>query len=486
MRQWEVLMQKGIFRINVDPIEIATQCLLIFSLSAPIISNASTSETPPIRVENVLLNQKNAELIRQVETDSSITDLSHENQIHGFLEDSSLNLLLRNYYGYFNSISDRTAWVQGARLYFESGYTRGPIGIGLAMAPFFAVKLNGGRGAGNMVHVGPDIDSPNKPAWAFLGEYALKAKLFDLQMRYGLQTVVNPFLKPYDNRSLPPTFRGLSLTQSIGPEVSIKGGNFDAVNARGANHLVPLTTSYGGVEVAQLSYAGFEWERPAGTRAALYASTAKNLWNQYYVSLPYSANGVGGVQWIGKLDAYFTKGTGKQLQGQIDNRAFSAAVTGKSGASSLTFAYQKIVGNEYFDFVQETSGIYLANAMGNDFNAPHEKSVQLRYKFDGSSAFPGFTLTTWAISGWAADGTEGARRYADVGTLLHKLYWKNGLPVKGTHEEYAFNPSYTFQSGAFKTTRVFLVLTLHDLSKHYPGKTYLDWRLIADVPIKFF
>ncbi len=36
-------------------------------------------------------------------------------------------------------------------------------------------------------------------------------------------------------------------------------------------------------------------------------------------------------------------------------------------------------GNEYFDYLHETNGIYLANSLTSDFNGPNEKSFQIAY-----------------------------------------------------------------------------------------------------------
>lgn len=407
---------------------------------------------------------------------------------HGFIQDGRLNVLLRNYLGYFdNGSTERRAWVQGMRLYYESGYVRGPVDFGIDLAPFVGLKLNGGKGAKNMVHVGSDPSAPNENAWNYLGEYVLKANVLDLHMRYGLQTISNPFLKPYDNRALPPTFKGLALSRLLGRSISLKGGRFHAVNARGADRLQRLATSYTAVPVERLTYAGAEWERADGTRVMAYAGEARDLWRQYYVSLPVGAGGAGTVQWVGKLDGYLTRGTRRQRQGSVDNAVWSASMTVRGASSSLVVAFQKNASDTYFDFLQETSGIYLANAMGNDFNAPREKSVQLRYRFGASGpGAPSFGLMMWAISGWGADGAAGANAYGPEGGVADNPYRKNGAPIGGTHQEYGFNPSFTFQSGALKGARVFMVVTIHNVSARYPGKSFRDWRIMADVPLQIF
>ncbi len=49
--------------------------------------------------------------------------------------------------------------------------------------------------------------------------------------------------------------------------------------------------------------------------------------------------------------------------GEIDNQACSLSFGLTHQAHTLTFSYQEINGNEYFDYLHETNGIYLANSL---------------------------------------------------------------------------------------------------------------------------
>lgn len=60
--------------------------------------------------------------------------VSDQAEAKGFIEDSSLNLLLRNYY--FNrdgkeGRGDRVDWTQGFLTTYESGFTQGTVGFGV-------------------------------------------------------------------------------------------------------------------------------------------------------------------------------------------------------------------------------------------------------------------------------------------------------------------------------------------------------------------
>ena len=75
----------------------------------------------------------------------------------GFIEDSSLTLNTRQWYSheigrkntYFTAqtaegprkVRDRTAWVQGLKLDYVSGFTQGMVGVGLDLSAYAAVAL---------------------------------------------------------------------------------------------------------------------------------------------------------------------------------------------------------------------------------------------------------------------------------------------------------------------------------------------------------
>ena len=71
----------------------------------------------------------------------------------GFVEDSALNVLLRNAYinrDYKGGRHDSGEWGQGAIANFESGFTKGTIGFGVDAFAAYAVRLDGSRDrAGN-------------------------------------------------------------------------------------------------------------------------------------------------------------------------------------------------------------------------------------------------------------------------------------------------------------------------------------------------
>lgn len=401
----------------------------------------------------------------------------------------SFTLLFRNYVEDLDVIGIRQqhAWVQAVQAIYESPYTQGPIGFGFDVAPFAAIKLDGGRGARNMINQEPDGSGYDNRAWAYLGMYGLKARALGVNIKYGLQAMSNPYMEPYDIRALPPTYRGWSLwTDAVGG-VSLKAGSFDAVNARGATKVQPLSTSYGETPFNRLSFIGIDWVDGKNSKSALYLAKAQDLWRQYYVS---AESGIGNVQRLKgtlRADAYVTRDEGQQLQGPIRNTAYSVSASLQHSFSTVSVGYQRIIGNQYFDFMNETSGIYLSNSVGVDYNAPGERSLQLRYNFDGAGVgIPGLQLSFWTVRGWKADGSAEACTYSTVSHPLHSLYWKNGRAIGGDHKEYGMQAKYRFQHGVLKNGALSYVFIQHSISPDYPSKDFRIHRLTMNIPVQIF
>ncbi|WP_242538961.1 OprD family outer membrane porin [Trinickia acidisoli] len=404
----------------------------------------------------------------------------------GRVADSRLDLEWRNYTDYFHAdgSNHRHAWVEGLQAKFESGFTRGPIGFGVDAALFGALKLDGGDGAHNMVFIGRHGDGEHRTAWAYPGMYAIKARISESLLKYGLQDVSNPFLDPHDNRALPPTFLGASLVSREITGLSMQAGSFTKVDARGRTNLTDLRTAYGGVAFKRVSYAGATWDYSSNGSASLYADQADDVWRQYYASLQHGIGNVRSIRLTGFANVYSTHDAGAALQGPIRNNACSVSLSAQHGPNGLLIGYQKIFGDQFFDYIDETAGVYLVNSMNVDYNAPHEQSLQLRYTFDGKYAgIPGFSAMVWAQQGWGADASAAQR---NANGPLGSLYFRNGQPVHGRHHEFGFIPTYVVQSGRLKNTKITLIAQWHVGSASYSDSTNQAYRLLVTLPVRVF
>ncbi|MGI4860669.1 MAG: OprD family outer membrane porin [Janthinobacterium lividum] len=416
--------------------------------------------------------------------------LSSQAKSKGFLADSHLGLVLRNYadYAEIHGTGHRHAWVQSAMLNYESGFTRGLVGFGVDASLYGAFKLDGGLGAGNMVHVAKSGNGANQLAWGYPGVFDVKARVSETVVKYGeMQITDNPLMEGHDNRSLPPTFRGVMVTSNEFKNLSLEAGSFDGVRTRGTDYVQKLSTSYGGTTFDRLTYIGGNWKYAKDGTLSLYADQAENVWKQYYGSLTQSLGDVKKVKWTGVATAYSTHGDGSNLQGSINNNAYSVSLAAQHGFSEILLAYQKILGNQFFDYVAQTNGIYLANSMDMDYNAPHEQSLQLRYTFYGDQAgIPGFKTMVWALQGWGADSSAEAAANAATTATYHDLYWDNGSYIHGRHHEFGIMPTYTVQNGRMKGTKVSAFFAWHVGSAYYSDTTSKEFRLVVNMPFSFF
>lgn len=448
-------------------------------------ASASDAAAPGARVApeattpNAVVNAEDKQAVEPPEFVSS------QAKSHGLIQDSHLNFLFRNYTDMLDQKGGphRHAWVLGAQANFESGFTKGPIGFGFDASLYGAFKLDGGRGAGSMVHIAKGGGGSNQTAWAYPGIYDVKARVSETVVKYGLHAVDNPFLEQHDNRALPPTFLGASIVSNEFKNVMLEAGSFTKVDARGHTTLTNLTTSYGGTRIDRLTYLGGTWDFSSDGELALYADQADDVWHQYYASVKQSIGSPKTVKLTGFGNVYSTHDTGDARQGKINNNAYSLSIAAQHGPHELLVGYQQILGDQFFDYLNETNGIFLVNSMDVDYNGPHEKSLQLRYTFYGKEAgLPGFKALVWGLTGWGMDGSAGAA--ADPSHS--SIYWANGAPVHGRHHEFGFIPSYTIQSGKLKDTKFTFMTMWHVGSSHTADPTSKMFRLVVNVPVKAF
>ncbi len=158
-----------------------------------------------------------------------------QQQAKGFIEDSSLVLLNRNFYmnrdfrhggsnsqGINGSLPSserngyREEWAHGAMLNFASGFTQGTIGFGTDAFAYGGVKLDTGRGrVGNGLlpisnNRTNEADVPD--SYGKIGG-AVKMRISLTVLKYGEQRPTAPVFATGDNRLLPETATGFSTDQ---------------------------------------------------------------------------------------------------------------------------------------------------------------------------------------------------------------------------------------------------------------------------------
>jgi hypothetical protein len=172
------------------------------------------------------------------------------------------------------------------------------------------------------------------------------------------------------------------------------------------------------------------------------------------------------------LNYYKTVDTGSKKMGEIDNDTYSLSIGLTHQAHTLTASWQQVNGNEYFDYLHETNGIYLANSLLSDFNGPNEKSLQISYVLNMAPyGVPGLKFNLYNARGWGIDGTH---------------YRGTAYDVKGldgeTHYEWGIGTSYAVQSGPLKDTSIRATYTAHRASKAQADGSLDEFRVVTTIP----
>lgn len=418
----------------------------------------------------------------------------------GFVEDSSLTLNTRMWYsreiGHENTffraqtsegrraVRDRTAWLEGFKLDYISGFTQGMVGFGLDFSTYSAVSLERSKlataGGSNRLLVDKDGDVVDD--WSKVGVAALKVKVADTVIKVGRQQPARtPVMGYSDTRTLPASFDGVSLESHDIEGLTIKSGYFDEATPRTGAGSQDLSPSFGSPLVTSdwIAYAGADYLSKDGWRGSAYVSRFDNIWDREYLGLGNKYKW-GEFSTNLQLDAYNTQSSGSEVAGKIDQQAYGLTIAPSYKNHTLRFGLQQIKGDEYFDFVAESNAITLPNIFLSDYNGPNERSYSVDYINDFAGyGLPGFTTSLWYAKGWGIDGT-----HYDGGA--NGIYSSVLNQSDESHDEIGALISYTVQSGDFKGVNLLTGYAWHHGSEHQVEGNVEELRVIVNAPFKIF
>jgi imipenem/basic amino acid-specific outer membrane pore len=419
--------------------------------------------------------------------------VSDQSEAKGFVEDAKFDLLLRNYY--FNrdrkdGSTDQKDWTQGIWGNLSSGYTQGTVGVGVDAFGYLAVKLDGGDGTGGTGNMSRDVpgDGDVNDSQGKAGA-AIKFRVSKTELKIGdQQPSTAPVFAVGGSRVLPQTASGFQLQSSEIKDLDLEAGHFYSSTSQDKNARDGgLWATYAGVEASSIDYAGGKYAISENLSASLYGAQLEDIWNQYYANLNYTIP-MGGDQSL-NLDGniYRTTDTGSAKAGDISNTAFSlAAAFSFLKAHTVTVAFQKINGDTPFDYIgvgghsgstnRGGDSIFLANSIQySDFNAPNEKSAQIRYDIKMAEyGIPGLSFMTRYVKGWDIDGTK-----VDASSPYAAL----GYGEDGKHNETNFEAKYVVQSGPAKDLSFRVRQAWHHANTDETEGDIKEFRLIVDYPI---
>ncbi|MFG0630402.1 OprD family porin [Pseudomonas sp. xss_2] len=423
----------------------------------------------------------------------SLKASSEQAEASGFFEGQSLTGSTRNWYareratraplwqysksdGSRHDTHSRDNWVQGTILNYSSGFTQGTVGFATEVAAYNAIALERGRaaiaGPNNRTLTHSDGDPVGQ--WSKAGLANIKARISNTTLTVGRQSLDTPMIAYIGNRALPSSFQGVSLHSAEFDNLSFDLGSFDRVSPRTEQSLSKFRSEYGaaGVETDRASTAGVNYQPFKSLTTSLYATKVDDFWNQYYFGANHVLGDSAVLSLTTGLNYYKTVDEGSKKMGEIDNDTYSLSFGLTHQAHTLTASWQQVNGNEYFDYLNETNGIYLANSLLSDFNGPNEKSLQLSYVLNMAPyGVPGLKFNLYNARGWGIDGTH---------------YRGNAYNVRGmdgeTHYEWGIGTSYAVQSGPLKDTSIRATYTAHRASKAQADGSLDELRIVTTIP----
>jgi hypothetical protein len=370
----------------------------------------------------------------------------------------------------------RSNWLQGSILNYSSGFTQGTVGFAAEVAAYNAVALERDRrsvaGPNNRTLTHSNGDPLDQ--WSKAGLANIKARISNTTLTAGRQPLDTPMLASIGNRALPSSFQGVSLHSAEFDKLSFDFASFDRVSPRTEQSLSKFRSEYGaaGLETDRASTVGLNYQPLPNLSASLYAAKVDDFWNQYYFGANHVLGDSASLSLTSALHYYKTKDEGRKKLGKIDNDTYSLSLGLTHQAHSLTASWQQVMGNEYFDYLHETNGIYLANSLLSDFNGPNEKSLQLAYVLNMAYyGVPGLKFNLYNARGWGIDGTHYRGTAYDV----------RGLDGE-THYEWGVGSSYVLQSGPLKDTSIRATYTTHRASKAQSDGSLDELRIVTTIP----
>lgn len=332
---------------------------------------------------------------------------------NGFVEDSSMNVLLRN--AYINrdkkhGKNDQIEWGQGVIGNFSSGFTQGTVGVGVDAFGLYAVRLDGGKGHNG--GAGVDFFKPsegaqtNSPHNLARGGAAVKFRVSNTVLKYGDQMPTLPVLQYDDSRLLPESYTGTLVTSKEIEGLELNVGRFTQEARKSAEG-----RDSGGLK--SINVFGGSHKFTDNLSASLYGSDVEDVMKKQYLGInyvmPIAAERSLTLDFNGyksKMDRDFVKDA--DLTGR-DNTIWSLAATYAFGPHSITLAHQRSTGDTGYNYGGYQSAdwvgdggstIYLANSYWSDFNAEDERSWQLGYGLDfGAFGVPGLTYKVAYVRG---------------------------------------------------------------------------------------
>lgn len=358
-----------------------------------------------------------------------------------FVKDSKATLTLRNFYFNNDNRSGTAApskteeWGQGFILNYQSGFTDGPVGVGVDALGLLGVRLDSGKGR----HVGstmfPDDGDRAAQEWSRLG-VTPKVRFSRTEARYGTLIPKLPILVPTDGRLLPQTFEGGQIVSNEIDGLTLNGGMIEHATGRGSSDRTGLAVAGGTGESNKFYFAGGDYKVTDNLLAQYYYANLENYYKQNFAGLIHDlrlgnygalktdlryfkteADG-NNASAAGRAEGYKVGGFTREGTGEIDNDTWSVAFIYSLGGHALTAGYQQVSDNSNFVQLNQGgladkgaggAGVYLyTDRFIQNFTRAGERTRFAQYAYDFAAlGVPGLKFSTMYLYGDNIETTGG-------------------------------------------------------------------------------
>ncbi|EWC41848.1 OprD family porin [Stutzerimonas stutzeri] len=392
---------------------------------------------------------------------------SQQSESKGFVEDASLDLLLRNTYWNRDfregGIEDAKPWGQGFIATFESGFTQGTIGVGVDAFGLLGVRLDGGRGSNFDQMFEFESDGHPERDVAQAGA-AIKAQLSNTVVKYGDQMPMMPVLAYDDSRLLPQSFTGTLVTSNEIEGLELNAGHFTSESSM-------ASSSRDNAALKSIDVFGGTYQFTEGLSASLYFSDVEDTYDKKYANINYVMPLSADQSLAFDFNYYKTDDIDDRLVADADdNTIWSLSAKYSVGAHAFILAHQRVSGDTgyLYDNGDGGSAIWVANSFLSDFNAKDERSWQASYELD--------------FSGYGVPGLSWKTAYVRGDNIDAEFYGGTG---EGSEREIFNQVSYTVQSGPAKDLKLrarnSILRTSSEVNGYVPDID--EWRLFVEYPL---
>ena len=319
-------------------------------------------------------------------------------------------------------------WGQGFTARFESGFSEGPLGVGLDAMGQLGIKLDSSRDRRNtgLLPYGPNSHEPvdNYSELGLTG----KLRLSKSTLRLGTLQPILPVVVYNDTRLLSSTFQGGLLTSQEIDGLTVNAGRLTEANLRDSSGRDDI--GYGAAQSDHFDFAGGSYALTPQTSLSYYYAKLDEIYRQQYVGLLHTQALGEGLSLRSDLRYFDSRGDGAERAGRIDNRNFNAMFTLGVRAHKFTATWQQMSGDSAFPFLNGGDPYTVNLVTYNTFTRAGLDSWQLRYDYDFVAlGIPGLSFMTRYTDG----------RHAETATLSN-----------GRERERDTDLTYVIQSGPFK------------------------------------